>query len=265
MKCNSDRTNYLAFNPIAELYDEVRPGYPKELYRDILSYVPVRSGISALEIGCGTGQATVPFAEAGLNITAIEPGDQLADLTRKNTRQFKGIDILVSTFEEAQLPVSHFDLVYSATAFHWVAPSVAYSKTSEILVDDGVLAVFWNLMPEFEAEFENDLSAIIQEVETSLIQSTFGKPSAESIREGFAELQESGYFQDAEQRIYAWDLEMGAEAFTALLETFANYQTLPKSKKELLFAAIPQLIEEKYHASIKVQYTTVLNVARKAA
>src|SRR5215210_4042068 len=43
------------FDEAASLYDEVRPGYPEDLFDDIISLsgIPARGRI--LEIGCGTG------------------------------------------------------------------------------------------------------------------------------------------------------------------------------------------------------------------
>jgi ubiquinone/menaquinone biosynthesis C-methylase UbiE len=53
------------FDEDAELYDRARPGYPTELYDDLAELAGVRTGSRVLEVGCGTGQATVPPA-AGL-------------------------------------------------------------------------------------------------------------------------------------------------------------------------------------------------------
>ena len=37
-----------------------------------------------------------------------------------------------------------FSLVFSAQAWHWVAPELRYLKAREALADGGLLAVFWN-------------------------------------------------------------------------------------------------------------------------
>lgn len=41
------------FNTRAELYDRMRPGYPKELYQDLFAYKPVEAGSRAVEVGIG--------------------------------------------------------------------------------------------------------------------------------------------------------------------------------------------------------------------
>ena len=42
-----------------------------------------------LEIGCGTGQATLPLAEGGYEITCVELGEQLAAVARGSSRAFR--------------------------------------------------------------------------------------------------------------------------------------------------------------------------------
>ena len=62
------------FNQVAELYDSARPGYPGALFDDILSYANLPQNARILEVGCGTGQATLPLARRGYAIDCIEPG-----------------------------------------------------------------------------------------------------------------------------------------------------------------------------------------------
>ena len=58
----------LAFGEVAELYDEVRPSYPAELVEDVIALAPLDGDAPrALEVGAGTGKATVLFAQRGLS------------------------------------------------------------------------------------------------------------------------------------------------------------------------------------------------------
>jgi ubiquinone/menaquinone biosynthesis C-methylase UbiE len=51
------------FDEAASLNDEVRPGYPEDLFDDVISLSGIPAGGRIMEIGCGTGQATVPVAK----------------------------------------------------------------------------------------------------------------------------------------------------------------------------------------------------------
>jgi ubiquinone/menaquinone biosynthesis C-methylase UbiE len=54
-----------SFNDVARLYDQTRPGYPEALIEDAIRLSGIPSGGRILEIGCGPGKATLPFARRG--------------------------------------------------------------------------------------------------------------------------------------------------------------------------------------------------------
>lgn len=62
------------FDAAAERYDTSRPGYQMATIDDLIRFAGLVPGSRVLEIGCGTGQLTVPLAERGLNVTAVELG-----------------------------------------------------------------------------------------------------------------------------------------------------------------------------------------------
>jgi protein-L-isoaspartate O-methyltransferase len=74
------------FDRAAEDYQRTRPVCPPRLFDDLVDRAGLRAGDRVVEIGCGTGQATVPLAERGLAVTAVEPGAGLAALTRVRHR-----------------------------------------------------------------------------------------------------------------------------------------------------------------------------------
>lgn len=66
------------FDTAARLYDEVRPGYPEDLVRDVVSLSGIPQGGRILEIGCGTGQATEAFAARGYRMVCLDIGVNMA-------------------------------------------------------------------------------------------------------------------------------------------------------------------------------------------
>lgn len=54
------------FNEDVLNYDKMRPTYVKELYENIIQFSNLDSNKNALEIGIGTGQATLPFFKHGV-------------------------------------------------------------------------------------------------------------------------------------------------------------------------------------------------------
>ena len=97
-----------------------------------------------LEIGCGTGQATVSLARRGYRVLCVELGENLAAVARRNLASYPRAEVLTADFEDVSLPEGAFDLAISATAFHWLDPAVAYPKVARALRPGGVIALFWN-------------------------------------------------------------------------------------------------------------------------
>ena len=111
------------FNRDEADYDRYRPDYPAEVFTAIRDYTGVGQDGVAVEIGPGTGQATGPMLAMGCRVTAVELGDRLAAFLGEKyptdrLRVVQG-DFMEWTAEEPA------DLVYSATAFHWLpAPEI---------------------------------------------------------------------------------------------------------------------------------------------
>lgn len=62
------------FDEAAEVYDRTRPVCPSQMFDDLVSRAGLAPGDRVVEVGCGTGQATVPLAERGPAVTAVELG-----------------------------------------------------------------------------------------------------------------------------------------------------------------------------------------------
>jgi SAM-dependent methyltransferase len=88
-----------SFDTAAAQYDKFRPGYPEALFDDLVRLSGIPAGGRILEIGPGTGQATLPLARRGFSITGIEMGASMARLCRKNLREYPNVEILNIAFE----------------------------------------------------------------------------------------------------------------------------------------------------------------------
>lgn len=82
------------FNTDEYNYDKSRPDYPIELFEDIFYYSNLCSGSIVLEIGIGTGQATLPFLQKGCNLTAVELGDRLAGYCKQKFSAYEKFNII---------------------------------------------------------------------------------------------------------------------------------------------------------------------------
>ncbi len=129
------------FDDIAAEYDRHRPAYPDDLVDQACQVAGIGSGDHVLEVGCGSGQLTRSLAARGLHVTALEPGQSLIALARRNLAGAGGVEFVNARFEDALLPRDQFQAVFSASAFHWVDPEISWQKTADVLVPGGMLAL----------------------------------------------------------------------------------------------------------------------------
>lgn len=93
-------------------YQEGRPGYPAAVFRLLRQRCGLGSGSQVLEIGPGSGQATLPMLRLGAQVTAVEPGAGLADRLVEQAGS-ADLTVIISSFEDAEVPDHRFDLVVS--------------------------------------------------------------------------------------------------------------------------------------------------------
>ncbi|MGH3050460.1 MAG: class I SAM-dependent methyltransferase, partial [Gaiellaceae bacterium] len=119
------------FAEVAEEYDRARPTYPAALYDDLAAHIP--PGGSVVEIGPGTGKATVELARRGYAVTGVELSPELAAVARRNLEPFADAEVVVADFEAWEPDRAGFEAVVAFTALHWIAPELRYEKPARLL------------------------------------------------------------------------------------------------------------------------------------
>src|SRR5262249_11757074 len=123
----------MTFGEDARLYDRMRPGYPRLLFDDLVELTILGAGARVLEIGSGTGQATEALASRGFRVTALDLSADMAAVCAERCARFGDlVRIEVGPFEHWPATAT-YDLVFSATAFHWIDPEVRISKSAALL------------------------------------------------------------------------------------------------------------------------------------
>jgi ubiquinone/menaquinone biosynthesis C-methylase UbiE len=150
----SDARDGEVFDAVAEAYDRERPSYPPELVEQACSIGGLVPGSQVLEVGCGTGKLTEGLVARGLSVDAVDPGANMIALARR--RAGDAVRFHVGRFEDVELPEAAFDAVFSATAFHWVDPSVGWAKAARVLKPGGTLALLMFITYLDEETGQND-------------------------------------------------------------------------------------------------------------
>ena len=252
------------FDGVATLYDEVRPGYPERLFDDLALLSGTGPGTRALEIGCGTGQATLPLARRGYHLLGVELGANLAAVARRKLADYPNARVLACSFEEWTLERGAFDLVVSATAFHWVDPRVRYRKSAQALRPDGSLALVWN-RGDPDGGSEGFLEALedVHRREAPALAPERRPPSLDRDPDKAGEIERSGFFGRPEERVHRFTVDRDAESYLRLLGTFSSHRALDEGTRRRLFASVRRLINEEYGGRVVEGYRSELYVSRK--
>jgi SAM-dependent methyltransferase len=256
-----DRRNRITFEEMANLYDEIRQGYPGELIEEVLSLSGIPAEGRILEIGCGPGNATLPFARRGFRILGIELGERLAALAAKNCRAYPDVEIRNIAFEDWELEEAAFDLALSADAFHWIPPEIGYPKVARALKATGAAAFFWNAPVDPGTDWSKAVDAVYRSTAPSIDNPD--KAFTEEwlvgvIRKNFAE---SGCFGEVTVRRYPWSRTLDAEQYLKQLRTYSGHRGADEVIRERLYTGIREAIE-KYGGQIVKPQLTVLFHAR---
>ena len=262
----TDRKRLAAtFDRTADLYDEVRPGYPDALFDDIELLAGLTRGARVLEIGAGTGKATVTLAQRGYRVAALEPGPSLAAVLRRNIEPYSNVESVETSFEAWPLESGAFDLAAAATSFDWVDPAVRYAKAGAALHPGGCLAIFWHYhvaIPGEDTFF--DISQDLHR-QYGYPRELVGSPPEASVVPSKVpqEALDSGLFEAVAVRHYPWSERITSERYLKLLRTFSGYLDLPDERREPLLAGLGALIDSDFDGAITKRYVTVLQLLRR--
>lgn len=254
------------FDTVASTYEKMRPGYPEELYRTLFRYCPMGPESRAVEVGTGGGQATGPVLATGCSLIAVEPGEKFSGLLREKFKAYDNFSVLTGKFEEVDLPENSFDLVFSATAFHWVPERIGYEKVFSLLKPGGTFARFAN-----HPDRDKGNPALSDEIDQLYAEYyyPFHNRTPEKLRE-YGEQQAAELaglagkygFTDICHALFYRTRSFTAPEYTALLGTYSDHIALEESVRTAFFREIERAIHR--HGGTLTVYDTIdLQLARK--
>lgn len=253
------------YSEIANFYNKTRPRYPQELINRVVELAELSPRANILEIGCGPGIATVPFAELGFSMLCLEPSQPACLLARQNCATHPSVEIKNQTLEEWELEAEKFDAVLAATSFHWVSAEIRYQKTAAALKDKGALILLWNAGVLPQEEIYRILHEVYQNQAPSLAEYHAGERAnqAESIKEFGQSVIDSGLYEDLIYEELVSEINYSREDYLALLQTYSVYIALDDEKRNSLLANLREALEKNCDNSIKASYISAFHIAKK--
>jgi SAM-dependent methyltransferase len=256
------------FDSAAQLYHHARPDYPEPLYDELVRVAGLRAGDRLLEVGCATGKATLPLARRDFTITCVELGAELAAQARRNLSGFGNVEVVTAPFETWRPGPAGFDLVFAATAWHWIDPAVKYQRAWAALRPGGHLA-FWGATHVFPAggdPFFAEIQDIYQEIGEGLppdLPPGTAYPEPGQLPDSSAEILASGFFEDVEVRHFDWELSYDADGYIGLLDTFSGHIAMEGWQRDRLYGEIRRRLAARPDGRLRRGWGAVLNVATR--
>ncbi len=123
-------------------YARYRLPYPDALIGRIAECVGLGSGDSVLDLGSGPGLLAVPFARAGMIVTAVDPEpDMLSDL--RSAADCAGVTIDIREGSSFDMPrgIGPFQLATIGRAFHWMDRAATLEVLDGLICAGGAVAL----------------------------------------------------------------------------------------------------------------------------
>ncbi len=248
------------FDDAAQHYDEVRPRYPEEIVEHIVAFAALPAHGRIFEVGCGTGQMTLPFARRGYAVVALDQGERLAALAARHCQPYPQVRVVACAFEAWQDAAGSFDLFLSAQAFHWIEPQYGITRAAELLKPGGTMALVWTADRSHASAFWQATQPIYNRYNpvdsTAKLQQRW---PAETYRQV---LRTSGQFIDLQEVRKSWARRYSGEEYLKLLWTFSDHRAMPEPNRSRFFAEISRVIAQ-MGGEVTRDYETLALLAKK--
>lgn len=246
-----------SFNTVVDDYAAARPLYPEAMFDELVWLARLGNTSRTLEVGCGTGQATLPMLQRGIPVTAVELGENLAAHVRQKFAGFSMFNVVNCPFEDFA-GESGYDLVFSASAFHWVGPEKGLPKVHSLLKTGGWFVMMWNNREE--SIKETPLGQAIDNVYSDLLP--VRRNAREAITNCVTGLATSPLFTPLLRLEMPFNLIYTTTEYIRLLGTYSDHILMDPVIREELYARITRLVDELGEGRISVPYRAKAFMAR---
>lgn len=259
------RERRLVFGEVAELYDQHRPAYPDVLIDDLIAMANLDRDHAVLEVGAGTGKATVMFAARGIPVVGVEPSAEMAAIARRNCGGYPDVELEQSDFEQWDSGGRQFPLLFSAQAWHWVDTSARYAKACQVIAPRGLFAAFWNRAAWGRAELREPLLREYERIVPDLSADGPMHPAnlnPDTDEDWEYEIAAVDGLCEPELRHYEWEQHYSPGDYVGLLTTLSEIRLLDAARRAHLLDAVAAVIAA-HGGRLSLPMRTRLSLARR--
>ena len=233
-----------SFDAWAGDYDRYRPGYPDVLFEEIRGRLALPSQPRVVDLGAGTGRASLAMAALGWRVTAVEPGKPMLDVLRAQaTNQGLVLATVQATAESTGLDPASADLATAAQAFHWFDHPAAVTEMARIVKPGGGVALFWNVREAERSAFVADYHSLLEQqfgdADTGQYLQAGRSTGRDATERAFAD---SSGFDPPVLAELQHDARMTADDFVGMAFTASYVRSLPGEDQERFRAELTALL-----------------------
>jgi SAM-dependent methyltransferase len=252
-----------SFDAVPHVYERIRPGYPVELLADLFALLPESPRV--LEVGAGTGKATRDLIAHGATVHAIEIGPAMAAKLRDVVAS-RDLTVTVGDFEAVPSERHAYDCVFSATAYHWIAPAAQVDRPAELLKRNGVVAIV-DLI-QVDSPVDNGFFQAAQPIYERYGEGHTGPPAPQ--REDAdppmrAALEADRRFTHVAVNRYDWDQTYTAAQYRDLMLSYSGTLTMAPAKRQGLLDDMQAFVEAQFANRVVRPLVATLTTASLAA
>jgi len=234
-----------SFDAWAGDYDRYRPGYPDVLFYEIWTRLALPEHPRVVDLGAGTGRASLAMAALGWRVTAVEPGKPMLDVLRAQAaNQGLVLATVQATAEATGLDPASADLTTAAQAFHWFDHPVAVTEMARIVRPGGGVALFWNVRDAERSAFVADYHALLErqfgDADTGQYLQAGRATGRQATQQAFAN---SPGFDPPVLAELQHDAHMTADAFVGMAFTASYVRSLPPAEQDRFRTELTSLLD----------------------
>ncbi len=142
------------FQGTAWYYRRYRRPYPAQLINDIVDYFHLNGSGRLLDLGCGTGELTVPLSAHIANAVGVDPSSDMLEeaKARAGHAGAKNIRWVQGRAEDISSDLAPLRLTTAGVSFHWMRQGVVLAKVYELTAGGGGMAIIGDISPVLDLD-----------------------------------------------------------------------------------------------------------------
>ncbi|MFI8790802.1 class I SAM-dependent methyltransferase [Streptomyces sp. NPDC055105] len=228
---------------VAEYYAKYRRGYPPQVLDALQTAFALTTDDLVLDLGCGTGQLTIPLAWRVRSVIGMDPEPDMLRLAREgasrqgvqNTTWVLGADTDVPAFGDL-LGQRSLAMAVIGQALHWMQPEELFRALSPLVRSGGGVAVVANGTPLWlqDSDWSRSLRACLEDYFGTKLKASCGTGASDRLR--YAQALEGAGFEGVREIVIEYSDELSFDQLIGGVYSAIRADELPAADDRPAFA-----------------------------